>query len=57
MKSGGQVTIDKANVRRKALSKYARNPTKDRLWSRIAAKHQVVDNELDRLAAMIRRGK
>jgi hypothetical protein len=48
--------IDKANVRRKALSKYARNPTKDRLWSRIAAKHQVVDNELDRLAAMIRRG-
>ena len=49
--------IDKANKRRKALSKYARNPTKDRLWSRIAAKHQVVDNELDRLAAMIRRGK
>jgi hypothetical protein len=38
------------------LSKYARNPTKDRLWLRIAAKHQVVDNELDRLAAMIRRG-
>ena len=56
MKSGGQVTIDKANVRRKALSKYARNPTKDRLWSRIAARHQVVDNELERLAAMIRRG-
>jgi hypothetical protein len=39
------------------LSKYARKPTKDRLWSRIAAKHQVVDNELERLAALIRRGK
>jgi hypothetical protein len=35
--------IDKANVRRKALSKYARNPNKDRLWSRIAAKHLCLD--------------
>jgi hypothetical protein len=48
--------IDKANVRFKRLSKYARKPTKDRLCSKVAVKHQVVEDELYWLAAMIRRG-
>ena len=48
--------INKARDRLKRLSKYARKPTKERLRGRIEAKHQVIDDELERLAAMIRRG-
>ena len=48
--------IDKAQDRFRRLSKYARKPTKARLRGRIEAKHQVIDDELERLAALIRRG-
>jgi hypothetical protein len=48
--------IDKAQDQLKRLSKYARKPTRDRLWSTIVTKHRVIDDELERLAAMIRRG-
>ncbi len=48
--------IDKAQSRLKRLSKYARKPTRDRLRGRIEAKQQVVNDELARLAGMMRCG-
>lgn len=48
--------IDKARGRLKRLSKCARRPAKERLRGRIEVKQQIVDAELVRLTALIRRG-
>lgn len=48
--------IEKARGRLKRLSKFTRRPTRERLRERIDAKQQVVDDELVRLTALIRRG-
>ena len=49
--------IDKAQGRLKRMSNYARRPSRDRLWATIAAaKHQAIDDGMERLAALMRRG-
>jgi hypothetical protein len=45
--------IGKASSRLKALSKYARRPTRRRLLSRLASSYRVVDKALDQLAEQI----
>ncbi len=45
--------IDKATLRLKSLSKYARMPTRERLWSKVSEKQRLVDRELDRLASRL----
>lgn len=40
----GHRAIDKAQGRFKRLSKYARKPTRDRLWSTIVTKHEMIDD-------------
>jgi hypothetical protein len=45
--------IDKASSRQRALSKYTRKPTRERLAAKIAAKQEFVEWELDRLASRI----
>jgi hypothetical protein len=45
--------IDKASSRQRALSKYARKPTRERLAAKIDAKTDFVEGELERLASMI----
>ena len=42
--------IDRASSRLKALSKYARKPTRERLLTKLVAKQVFVDEEIDRLA-------
>lgn len=43
--------IDKASNRLKALSKYARRPTRERLRMRISSCHSIIDNEIDKLTS------
>ena len=45
--------IDKAEGRLRALSKYARKPTRERLRDKLVTKQMFVEEELDRLARMI----
>ena len=45
--------IDKAEGRLRALSKYARKPTRERLRDKLITKQMFVEEELDRLARMI----
>ena len=44
--------IKKAQVRRKALSKYTRKPTRERLWDRLMERQVFVENEMDKIAQM-----
>lgn len=43
--------IDKASSRLKALSKYARKPTRERLWAKQLQKQMLIDELIDRLLA------
>ncbi len=43
--------IDRVSSRLKALSKYARKPTRERLLTKLVAKQVFVDEEIDRLAS------
>ena len=45
--------IDKAEGRLRALSKYARKPTRERLRDKLVTKKMFVEEELDRLARRI----
>ena len=45
--------IDKAEGRLRALSKYARRPTRERHRDKLVTKQMFVEEELDRLARMI----
>jgi hypothetical protein len=45
--------IDKAEGRLRALSKYARKPTRERLRDKLVTKQMFVEEELDRLASRI----
>jgi hypothetical protein len=49
----GHRAIYKARVRRKALSKYTRKPTRARLVDRLIERQVFVDEEIDRLAQMV----
>lgn len=52
--SRAQAAVDKAEEQRKALSKYARQPTRDRLIERICRNQAIIDDEIERLSARIR---
>ena len=45
--------IEKARVRRKALSKYARKPTRERLLDREIERWVFVEDEIDKIAQMV----
>lgn len=45
--------IDKASSRLKALSKYARRPTRERLWARVRSRSVLIDREIEMLARSI----
>ena len=45
--------IEKAQVRRKALSKYTRTPTRERLWDRLIERQVFVDEQIDNLMEMM----
>lgn len=47
--------IEKASSRLKALSKYARRPTREAVRARVHSRHAIIDREIDRLTSMIRR--
>jgi hypothetical protein len=49
----GHRAIYKAQERRKALSKYTRKPTRERLLDRLIERQVFVEEELDRIASMI----
>lgn len=49
-----QVAVEKAEKRYRALSKYARHSTRDKLIERICFKQEIIDNEIDFLSARIR---
>lgn len=42
--------IDKASSRLKALSKYARKPTRERLQDKLIRRHMFVEEQLDRMS-------
>ena len=45
--------IEKAQARRKALSKYARKPTRERLVDRLIERQVFVEEQIDKLAQMM----
>jgi hypothetical protein len=45
--------IEKAQARRKALSKYTRKPTRERLLDRLIERQVFVDEQIDKLAQMM----
>ena len=49
----GHRAIYKAKARRKALSKYARKPTRERLLDREIERQVFVDEQIDKLAQMV----
>jgi hypothetical protein len=49
----GHRAIYKAQERRKALSKYTRKPTRERLWDRLIERQVFVDEQIDRLMQMV----
>jgi hypothetical protein len=46
----GHRAIDKAKVRRKALSKYTRKPTRERLLHRLIERQVFVEEQIDKFA-------
>ena len=49
----GHRAIDKAQTRLKALSKYTRTPTRERLWHRLIERQVFVDEQIDKPAQML----
>ncbi|MEJ6594836.1 hypothetical protein [Parasphingorhabdus sp.] len=49
----GHRAIDKAEARLKALSKYTRKPTRERLLDRLIERQVFVEEEIDKLAQMV----
>ena len=49
----GHRAIKKAQARRKALSKYTRKPTRERLLDRLMERQVFVDEQIDRLMQMV----
>ena len=45
--------IEKARVRRKALSKYTRKPTRERLLDKLIEREVFVDEQIDKIAQMV----
>jgi hypothetical protein len=43
----------KARVRRKALSKYTRKPTRERLLDKLIEREVFVDEQIDKIAQMV----
>jgi hypothetical protein len=44
---------EKARVRRKALSKYTRKPTRERLLDKLIEREVFVDEQIDKIAQMV----
>ena len=49
----GHRAIDKAQKRRKALSKYTRKPTRERLLDKLIEREVFVDEQIDKIAQMV----
>ena len=49
----GHRAIEKARVRRKALSKYTRKPTRGRLLDRLIERQVFVEEQIDRFAQLV----
>jgi hypothetical protein len=49
----GYRAIEKVQVRRKALSKYTRKPTRERLLDRVIERQVFVDEQIDKLMEMV----
>ena len=45
--------IEKARVRRKALSKYTRKPTRERLLDKLIERQVFVDEQIDKVMEMV----
>ena len=45
--------IDKAQTRLKAMSKYSRTPTRERLVDKLIEREEFVEDEIDKLAQMV----
>jgi hypothetical protein len=51
----GHRAIEKAQARRKALSKYTRKPTRERLLDKLIERQVFVDEQIDKIAQMVYR--
>ena len=49
----GYRAIEKVRGRRKALSKYTRKPTRDRLLDKLIKRQVFVDDQIDKIARMV----
>ena len=49
----GHRAIYKAQARRKALSKYTRKPTRERLLDKLIKREVFVDEQIDKIAQMV----
>jgi hypothetical protein len=49
----GHRAIYKAQVRREALSKYTRKPTRERLLDRLSERQEFVEEEIDKIAQLV----